>query len=57
MVLELISCCTLSSSLFLYIFITNPVIRYFTYYYIVFSLLILIFSNWCPQISKGFFPG
>ena len=28
----------------------------FTYYYIVFSFL--IFPNWCPQISKGFFfPG
>ena len=55
--------CSLCSSWFLYIFITNPVIRscrYFIHYYIVFSLfslLNLISSNWCPQISKGFFPG
>ena len=27
--------------------------RYFIYYYIVFSFL--IFPNWCPKISKGFF--
>ena len=55
--------CSLCSSWFLYIFITNPVIRSCRYsirYYLVFSLfslLILISSNWCPQISKGFFPG
>ena len=40
--------CSLCSSWFLYIFIINPVIRlcrYFIHYNIVFSLLILIFSN------------